>query len=265
MVLFFGKRTASYFARANFVISSDFGVVLNLQFMFRAGGGRSACLKFPHATETPEADASYFSTDARQFCADHQIKSPQRLAVRFPAWLVDGETKTQQHFSSPIGSPGRECHVSEEAFSTAVCRCYRHVIRGTDDRAAFFLKKIFAMTHDLGRVVADGRALNETNGLDLAPPAGPLGGPYFVILHFDAVNLKGAAKLTVNLGYGTDVFNAASGPNFWSRPADASKGSIKIRITGGKGTARLKEFGIGEPTRSSDIGGGGARAAGAQP
>jgi hypothetical protein len=112
------------------------------------------------------------------------------------------------------------------------------------------------MTHDLGRVVADGRTLNETNGLDLTPPAGPLGGPYFVILHFDAVNLKGAAKLTVNLGYGTDLFNAASGPNFWSRPADASKGPIKIRITGGKGAARLKEFGIGEPTRSSDIGGG---------
>jgi hypothetical protein len=45
MGLFFGKRTASYFERANFVISSDCGVVLNLQFMFRAGGGRSALLE----------------------------------------------------------------------------------------------------------------------------------------------------------------------------------------------------------------------------
>jgi DNA-binding NarL/FixJ family response regulator len=46
----FGKRAASYFERANFVISSDCGVVPDLQPMFKAGGGRSPCLKVPHAT-----------------------------------------------------------------------------------------------------------------------------------------------------------------------------------------------------------------------
>ncbi|MEK8095453.1 trypsin-like peptidase domain-containing protein [Methylocystis sp. IM3] len=112
------------------------------------------------------------------------------------------------------------------------------------------------MTHDLGRVVQDGRTFNETNGVDLTPVSGPIGSPLFVILHFDSVNLKGAAKLTVELGYGTDVFSAGAGADLWSRPADVSKGPIKIRITGGKGTARLKEYGVGQPTRSSEIGGG---------
>lgn len=105
------------------------------------------------------------------------------------------------------------------------------------------------MTHNLGRVVPDGRTFDETTGLDLVPGPGSLGGPpRFVILHFDTVNLTGAARLTVNLGYGTDVFNSSSGSTFWSRPVDTSVGTIHIRITGGTGTARLREFGSGEPT-----------------
>lgn len=112
------------------------------------------------------------------------------------------------------------------------------------------------MTHDLGRVISDGRTFDETNGLDLTPVSGPIGSPLFVILHFDSVNLKGSAKLTVELGYGTDVFGAGAGPAFWSRPADVSKGPIKIRIAGGKGTARLKDYGVGQPTLSSEVGGG---------
>ena len=78
------------------------------------------------------------------------------------------------------------------------------------------------MSHNLGRVVADGRTFNQTTGLDLTPSPGPLGGPRFVILHFDNVNLTGAAKLTVELGYGTDVFTRNSGADFWSRPVDTS-------------------------------------------
>lgn len=104
------------------------------------------------------------------------------------------------------------------------------------------------MSHNLGRVVADGRTFNETAGLDLIPSPGPLGGPRFVILHFDSVNLTGDARLTVNLGYGTDVFNASSGPSFWSRPVDTSLSPISIRITGGSGSARLLEYGSGEPS-----------------
>lgn len=104
------------------------------------------------------------------------------------------------------------------------------------------------MSHFLGRVVPDGRTFNETTGLDLVPSPGPLGGPRFVILHFDNVNLTGAARLTVNLGYGTDEFNASSGPSFWSRPVDGLISPISIRITGGSGSARLLEYGSGEPS-----------------
>src|SRR5215211_375768 len=103
------------------------------------------------------------------------------------------------------------------------------------------------MSHFLGPMVLDGSTFNQTTGLDLTPRAGPLGGPRFVILHFDNVNLSASAKLTVELGYGTDVFNKDSGTDFWSRPVDTKVAPIQIRITGGTGSARLKEFGAGEP------------------
>jgi hypothetical protein len=104
------------------------------------------------------------------------------------------------------------------------------------------------MSHNLGRIVADGRTFNQNSGLDLIPGPGPHGGPRFVMLHFDSVNLTGSAKLTVDLGYGTDVFTVNSGPDFWSRPVDTSIGTIPIRITGGSGSARLLEYGSGEPS-----------------
>ncbi len=104
------------------------------------------------------------------------------------------------------------------------------------------------MTHALGRVVADGRTFNQTSTLNLVPSPGPLGGPRFVFLHFDSVSLSGGARLEVALGYDTDVFTAASGGEFWSRPADPSLGPVAIRITGGTGSARLVEYGSGEPT-----------------
>jgi hypothetical protein len=104
------------------------------------------------------------------------------------------------------------------------------------------------MSHNLGRIVADGRTFSQIAGLNLIPSPGPHGGPRFVMLHFDSVHLPGAAKLTVDLGYGTDVFTTNSGSDFWSRPVDTSIGTISIRITGGIGTARLLEYGSGEPS-----------------
>lgn len=103
------------------------------------------------------------------------------------------------------------------------------------------------MSHNLGRIVPDGRTFNDAAGLDLAPTPGPLGGPRFIMLHFDNVNLSPNAKMTVDLGYGTDTFNASSGSNFWSRPVDGSISPISIRITGGSGSATLLEYGSGEP------------------
>lgn len=104
------------------------------------------------------------------------------------------------------------------------------------------------MTHFLGAVVPVNSTFDEITGLDLTPRPGSLGGPRFVILHFDNVTLSGSAQLTVELGYGTDVFNSSSGASFWSRPIDTSIGPIPIRITGGTGSARLLEFGAGEPS-----------------
>ncbi|NEW52760.1 VWA domain-containing protein [Nocardia cyriacigeorgica] len=104
------------------------------------------------------------------------------------------------------------------------------------------------MTHNLGRVVADGRTLTEASGIDLVPASGPVGPARFVILHFDNVNLTGGAELTVDLGYGQDVFSAGSGATLWTRPADPGAGPIRIRIVGGTGTARLRDYGVGEPS-----------------
>jgi von Willebrand factor type A domain/Trypsin-like peptidase domain len=109
------------------------------------------------------------------------------------------------------------------------------------------------MTHYLGPVISDGRTFSETAGLDLSPRPGPLGGPRFVILHFDAVNLTGGAKLEVPLGYDTDIFTKSSGSSFWSRPIDTSSSPIHIRITGGPGSARLREYGSGEPSITPGI------------
>ncbi len=106
------------------------------------------------------------------------------------------------------------------------------------------------MTHNLGRRLPVDFTFNETFPVDFAPSLGPLGGPRFVILHFDNVDLHGAAKLTVNLGYATDVFTAGAGSNFWSRPADTSSGIVAVKIIDGTGTARLHEYGSGEPTIS---------------
>ncbi|HEY9218525.1 MAG TPA: serine protease, partial [Phenylobacterium sp.] len=103
------------------------------------------------------------------------------------------------------------------------------------------------MTHTLGRRVTDGRTVTDSAAVDLTPTPGPVGPARFVILHFDNVNLSGGAKLTVALGYGTDVFTAGSGADIWTRPANPGPGPIQIRITGGAGSARLKEYGVGEP------------------
>src|SRR5688500_8373318 len=104
------------------------------------------------------------------------------------------------------------------------------------------------MTHNLGRLVHDGRTFSNTSGLDLVPGLGPLGGPRFVLLHFDSVNFSVGAKLEVPLGYDKDVFTNSSGSNFWTRPIATAVSPIQIRITGGTGTARLLEYGSGEPS-----------------
>ena len=110
------------------------------------------------------------------------------------------------------------------------------------------------MTHNLGRVVASGSSLSEASGLDFFPGPGPLGGPRFVLLHFDNVILAVGARLEIALGYDTDVFVPNSGSDIWSRPINPDLGPIQIRIVGGTGTARLLEYGSGEPAESGPPG-----------
>lgn len=78
------------------------------------------------------------------------------------------------------------------------------------------------------------------------------GGSRFVILHFSNVSLPANNRLEVDLGYGTDVFTAADGNAFWTRPVDIHAlpgGEVPIRyITDGAGTgiAEIDKYGRGE-------------------
>lgn len=103
------------------------------------------------------------------------------------------------------------------------------------------------MTHRTGRVINDGRTVTQASGVDVDPSDGPFGPVRFVMLHFDNVTLAGGARLIVPLGYGTDIFTSSSGNSFWSRPIDAATLPVQIVITGGDGSARLRQVGIGEP------------------
>lgn len=104
------------------------------------------------------------------------------------------------------------------------------------------------MSHNLGRRIADGRTFSHTASITLTPGPGPQGPARFVMLHLDQVVLNGPAKLSIDLGYGTDVFTRGSGNEFWTRPIDVRIAPITLRITGGTGSARLLEFGQGEPS-----------------
>ena len=76
-------------------------------------------------------------------------------------------------------------------------------------------------------------------------------GTKFLILHFRNASLPGANRLEVDLGYGMDVFTAADGPDFWTRPINvyALGAVVPIRYIGtntpGAG-AELFEYARGE-------------------
>ena len=83
-----------------------------------------------------------------------------------------------------------------------------------------------------------------------SPPAAP-GGTKLLMLHFTNLNFKPGDQLQVDLGYGTDTFSAADGPEFWTRPINIypSGGSVQISyIKGGaaNGSVQLDKFGRGE-------------------
>jgi hypothetical protein len=80
-------------------------------------------------------------------------------------------------------------------------------------------------------------------------------GTKFVILHFTGASLPANNRLEVDLGYDTpDVFKAADGPDFWTRPVRLTGGTtVTIRyITDGSSTGHvvLSDYGRAEEMES---------------
>lgn len=77
-------------------------------------------------------------------------------------------------------------------------------------------------------------------------------GTKFVILHFQNASLPANNRLEVDLGYDTDVFTAADGGQFWTRPINLyvlPGGLVPIRyVTNGaaSGSVQLDRYGRGE-------------------
>lgn len=90
-----------------------------------------------------------------------------------------------------------------------------------------------------------------TWALDFAHSPAP-GGTKLVMLHFQNVNLPGANRLEVDLGYDTDVFTSADGGSFWTRPVNVNAfgaGTIPVRyIASGApaGSVQIDRYGRGE-------------------
>ncbi len=85
-----------------------------------------------------------------------------------------------------------------------------------------------------------------------SPPVTPPGGIKFVLLHFTNANFPANNRLEVDLGYGTDIFTAADGPDFWTRPINiralpGEQASIRYITDGAaNGGVRLVAYGRGE-------------------
>ena len=125
------------------------------------------------------------------------------------------------------------------------------------------------MAHRLGSLVSVGpaREFRPGSGSNLgggvwedtftaATP--PVGNTKFLILHFAGVTLNAGDRLEIPLGNGDiDVFTAASGSDFWTRPIKG--GAVAIRfVDGGSGAGRapLTEYGRGEGIVNNGIDGG---------
>src|SRR5688572_12736563 len=115
---------------------------------------------------------------------------------------------------------------------------------------------VTAMSHGTGTVQTLTPAINlgpntgapassgSTWALDFAPSPAPMG-TKFVLLHFQNVSLPGGSRLEVDLGYDTDVFTAADGDQFWTRPVNVyvlAGGNVPIRyvkVGAGSGGVQL--------------------------
>ena len=89
-----------------------------------------------------------------------------------------------------------------------------------------------------------------TDSFAAAPP--PIGVTKLVMLHFRNVNLPGNNRLEVDLGYDTDVFTAADGADFWTRPVNVyvlAGGNVPVRYIrngGANGGCTIDKYARGE-------------------
>jgi hypothetical protein len=77
------------------------------------------------------------------------------------------------------------------------------------------------MSHIVGtlQTVSPSKFIGPNSSLDFTPSAAP-GGTKLAMLHFRNASFPGNSRLEVDLGYGMDVFTAADGTDFWTRPAN---------------------------------------------
>src|SRR5882672_2868002 len=103
------------------------------------------------------------------------------------------------------------------------------------------------MSHIVGTVQVLGAPMNIAAGTTLFNPAQAPGGTKFLLLHFQNLNFHAGDQLAIDLGYDTDVFTAADGPDFWTRPINvyAFPAGVSITYTG-TGNVQLDQYGRGE-------------------
>jgi von Willebrand factor type A domain/Trypsin-like peptidase domain len=136
-------------------------------------------------------------------------------------------------------------------------------LQSSPNKPTFTFINLITMSHGTGSFVslagtpfnigAAFGAPNNVNFAHTAPP--PAAGPTkFIILHFQNASFPGASRLEVNLGYATgetDVFDASSGTDFWTRPINTSAlpgGNIPISFIpdGMGGGVQITGYGRGE-------------------
>jgi V8-like Glu-specific endopeptidase len=113
------------------------------------------------------------------------------------------------------------------------------------------------MSHNIGRIITitsigigPDHATSSLNYAHTPEPGQPT---RFLVLHFMNASFPANNRLEVNLGYGTDVFDASSGTEFWTRPiniAALSGGNVPINyIQNGASTGgvQLVSFGRAHP------------------
>ena len=107
------------------------------------------------------------------------------------------------------------------------------------------------MSHITGTVQVLPTPMSIVPGTTVFNPPGAPGGTKLLMLHFQNPDFKPGDSLRVNLGYATDVFTAADGLAFWTRPINVYAFPAGVEITYVKagapvGSIQMDRFGRGE-------------------